>query len=224
MYNAIRVLLVDRHSLVRIGIGATLSVEKDMLVVGEATDVYQAQQLCKKLKPDVVLLELNTFDCTLPQAITDLREFCPEVKVLILTAFDDMHVGDLVAAGAVGCVLKDEETETLVRAIRTAAQGNTWFSQATIKKLVQWETDNPYQTLKSTLTQREKQLLSMIAKGWDNFRIAAELNLAQQTVRNYISRIYAKLAVSSRSEAMVWAMKNSLAEEARHLVGSRHKN
>ncbi len=224
MYNAIRVLLVDRHSLVRSGIGATLSVEEDMLLVGEATDVNLAQQLCKELKPDVVLLELNTFDCTLLQAITYLCEFCPEVKVVILTAFDDMHIGDLVAAGAVGCVLKDEETKTLVRAIRTAAQGDTWFSQAIIKKLVQRKTDNPSQTLKSTLTQREKQLLSMIAKGWDNVRIAAELNLAQQTVRNYISRIYAKLAVSSRSEAIVWAMKNSLAEEATHLVKFRHKN
>jgi DNA-binding NarL/FixJ family response regulator len=215
MHNkSIKVLIADRHSWVRVGIRATLSVENDLLLVGEATNVYKAQQLSQEFTPDVLLLDLNTLNFALPETIAYLRDPCPKMKVLVLTTFSDIHIGELVQAGATGCILKDEETETLVRAIRIIAQGDTWFSQAILKKLAQWNTKNLTSHIQeTTLTERERQVLDMIAQGWDNLHIASVLCLAEQTVRNYVSRIYAKIAVSSRAEAVVWAIKHCLALE-----------
>jgi len=215
MHNkSIKVLLADRHSWVRVGIRATLNVEDDLLLVGEATNIHKAQQLSQEFKPDVLLLDFNTLNFALPETIAYLREPCPKMKVLVLTTFNDIHIGELVQAGATGCILKDEETEALIRAIRTIAQGDTWFSQAILKKLVQWNTQNVTSHIQeTTLTERELQVLDMIAQGWDNFRIASVLCLAEQTVRNYVSRIYAKIAVNSRAEAVVWAIKHCLTLE-----------
>jgi len=207
----IRVLLADDHPLVRSGIRATLVAERDLTLVGEATDGHEAQRLGRELKPDVLLLDLSMPGPRPAEMVDYLREHCPEVRVLVLTAYDDdAYVRSVMAAGVVGYVLKDEMPETVVRAIRAVVQGDTWFSRPIVEKMAQMEDKRAEE---SSLTERERQILGMMAQGWDNAHIAAELCLAEQTVRNYVSGIYKKLQVRSRAEAIVWARERGLGGE-----------
>lgn len=206
----IRVLLAEKNSLVKAGICSTLNAETDLILVGETTNIYEAQQLSQKLKPDILLLSNSLSGSKLPEIMAYLYEHCSDVKVVILSGFDNLYKQDLLASGAMGCLLKDEDTTTLVRAIRTIAKGHTWFSQTTLEKIVQQEINNSTKSSQLNLTAREKTLLGLIVRGWNNARIATELCLAQQTVRNYTSRIYSKLSVNSRSEAIVWLRNNKV--------------
>jgi DNA-binding NarL/FixJ family response regulator len=200
--------LADDHPLVRSGIRATLAADGDVLLVGEATNSGDVRRLCLDLDPDVLLLDLNMPGSRPVETVTYLREHCPRLKIIVLTAYDDdAYVRGLLAAGVAGYVLKDEAPETVIKAVRTVVNGGTWFSQTIVQGLVQQSNrlsslDHP------PLTERDRQVLSMIARGWDNVRIASELSLAEQTVRNYISRIYSKLGLTSRGEAIIWAREN----------------
>jgi DNA-binding NarL/FixJ family response regulator len=210
MAEPIRVLLADDHPLVRAGIRTTLAGEEDVALVGEATDGHQAQQLCQKLQPDVLLLDLNMPGPSPFETIAYLRGCCPETKVLILTAYDDdAYIHGLTAAGVGGYVLKDEAVEAVVSAIRTTAEGGTWLSRRVVEKLARPPTEND-QARAADLTDRERDILRFMAQGWDNVRIAGELSLAEQTVRNYVCRIYAKLGITSRVQAAVWARDQGL--------------
>jgi DNA-binding NarL/FixJ family response regulator len=205
----IRILVTDKHSLVRAGICAALTAKEDLTVVGEATNNYEAQQMSHELEPDLLLFSLNSIDSSLNETMAYLKNHCSEVKVLALAVVENFYRHDLLTAGVMGCLLKDEDIETLVQAIHTVVEGRMWFSQTILKKLVQRKTNNLILNNQSTLTRREQHLLSLIAKGWNNKRIATELCLAQQTVRNYISCLYDKLSVSSRAEAVVWAKEHN---------------
>ncbi|WP_193194028.1 LuxR C-terminal-related transcriptional regulator [Nostoc sp. MG11] len=209
MYNTIRVLVADRDSLMGVAIRATLIAEKDLIIVGEANNPDKVQELERKLQPDLLIIDLDSPNFTPPEPIFYLHKSCPNLKMLALANCGEFYPSILRVGGIVGCVLKSEKPQTLVRAIRTVAKGNTWYSQSILEELVAQEENELNQDGKAALTEREQQVLSMIAQGWDNIRIASELNLGHQTVRNYISRIYAKLAVSSRAEAVVWAMEHS---------------
>ena len=208
MNDTIKVLLADDHPLVRSGIRATLAADGDVLLVGEATNSDDVRRLCLDLDPDVLLLDLNMPGPRPVETVTYLREHCPRLKIIVLTAYDDdAYVRGLLAAGVAGYVLKDEAPETVIKAVRTVVNGGTWFSQTIVQGLVQQS--NRLSSLNHPpLTERDRQVLSMIARGWDNVRIASELSLAEQTVRNYISRIYSKLGLTSRGEAIIWAREN----------------
>jgi DNA-binding NarL/FixJ family response regulator len=205
MTEAIRVLLADDHPLVRAGIRSVLTAEEDIALVGEAADGDQVQRLCQELEPDILLLDLNMPGPPPFETVAYLRQHCPAVKVLVLTAYDDdAYVRGLTAAGVAGYVLKDEAVETVVRAIRVVVQGKSWFSQPVVEKLVRLKTEE------AVLTDRERQILSLIAQGRNNSQIAVELDLAEQTVRNYVSQIYTKLGVDTRVQAVVWARERGL--------------
>ena len=205
MTNKIRVLLADDHPLVRTGLRTTLSSEVDIDLAAEATDGNETQSLCRKLQPDVLLLDLNMPGPSPYETIAYLREHCPATKALILTAYDDdAYVRGLAAAGVMGYVLKDEAPETVIQAIRAVMQGRMWFSQPVVEKLACQKMED------SLLTEREQQILRLIARGLDNVQIAVELGLAKQTVRNYVSRIYACLELNSRTETIVWARERGL--------------
>jgi DNA-binding NarL/FixJ family response regulator len=211
MTEAIRVLLADDHPLVRAGIRTTLTAEEDVALVGEATDGFEAQRLCPELQPDVLLLDLKMPGPSPFETVAYLREHCPDVKILILSAYDDdAYVHGLMRAGVAGYVLKDEATEVVVSAVRTVVRGRTWFSRPVAEKLARLETSETAQVEVSDLTDREREILRLIAEGKDNAGIAAELNLAEQTVRNYVSRIYTKLGVDTRVQAVVWAREQGL--------------
>jgi len=205
MRDRTRVLSVAYQPLLQAGIRSSIAVEQDLILVGEATNRCEVEQLCLELRPDVVLIDLHALDFTLPEIVNYLHEQCPEVNVIVLIDSKNTHIPTLIAIGVSGCVPRDEDTQILARAIHTVAHGGTWFSRPIIGKLVQKAIGNLTPAKELCLTNRERQILRMIARGWNNSRISRELNLAKQTVRNYISRIYAKIMVDSRAEAIVRA-------------------
>lgn len=209
MSNIIRVVLADDHPLVRAGLKTVLAGDRDILLVGEAVDGHATRQVVNELKPDVLLLDLSMPGPPAVETVAWLAEHCPQVKVIVLTAYDDdVYVRGAVTAGVAGYVLKEEAPEAVVRAIRTVMAGDSWFSRRVVGKLAHIGSEGETRLTKISLSERDAQLLRLIAQGWDNARIATELSVAEQTVRNYVSRIYTTLHLRSRAEAIVWAREN----------------
>lgn len=211
MGKPIRVLLADDHPIIRAGLRRTLEVEPDIVVVGEASNGDETRLLCESLRPSVVVLDLNMPGPPAVETLRAIRIVYPKICVLMLTAYDDnAYVRGLVQAGAMGYVLKDEAPEALVQAVRSVAQGGTWFSKPVVAHLLQAETPN--QADEPQLTERERQIMRLVAQGWDNARIAEDLYLSEQTVRNYVSRLYGKIGVQTRAEAVIWAREHEKVE------------
>ncbi len=205
MRRRIRIVVADHQPSVRAGIRAALATQPDMVIVGEGACGDDVSHLCRQLQPDIVLLDINLPGPAAAEIVACLQTRCPSTRVLALTRHDDPWVGRLVAAGVAGYILKDETLETVVHAIRAVMHGGVWFSRSIIAKLARSGIAKPEAAGLSALTRRDRQLLEMISQGWSTARIAAELGFAQQTVRNYLSRLYRKLGVRSRAEAIVWA-------------------
>ncbi|MBE7556830.1 MAG: DNA-binding response regulator [Anaerolineae bacterium] len=200
MPPTIRVILADDHPLILTGLRTTLTAQADIELIGEATTGEEVQQLCLALRPDVLLLDLRMPGPPGLKTLAFLREHCATIKIIVLTAYDDdIYIRGVARAGAAGYILKDEAPEAVVQAIHTTVQGGTWFSRPVVDKLADLRKAEPH------LTERERQILSLIVQGWDNARIAAEVGLAEQTIRNHASHLYAKLGVKSRTEAVIWA-------------------
>ncbi|HEX6289765.1 MAG TPA: response regulator transcription factor [Herpetosiphonaceae bacterium] len=211
MSNSIRVLLADDHPFVRAGIRAILSAESDITLIAEASNGHEARQMSVDMQPDILLLDLRMPGPAPTETVPYVRERCPNTRVLILTAYDDeVYVRRMASLDIAGYVLKEEATESIVRAIRAIMNGETWFSRAILAKLIQYQQGQNQRTPEQLLTTRERQILDLLIEGWDNARIAHSLNLAEQTVRNHLSRIYMKLDVRSRAEAIVWAREQLL--------------
>ncbi len=207
----ITVLLADDHPLIRAGLRAVLDGAADIRLLGEVTTCDGAHSAAQGLQPDVVLLDISMPGPPAGETVAWLVRNCPHVRPLILTAYDDdAYVRGLVAAGAHGYVLKDELPETVLRAIRAVYAGDTWFSRRVVAKLVSMDVYDDYYLAETALTDRDRQLLRGLAQGWDNVRLAAELNVAEQTIRNYVSRLYAALGVKTRTEAAIWAREHGL--------------
>jgi DNA-binding NarL/FixJ family response regulator len=203
MAEMVRVVLADDHPLIRSGLRSRLEEEPGISIVGEASHGDMAMRACQDLQPDVLVLDLNMPGPPATSIVSYVHVRCPEMRVLVLTAYDDdAYVRGLVAAGISGYVLKDEAPDALVDAVKSVANGGTWFSRAVVAKLVR----QPDQARSGPhLTPREQELLDLLGRGWDNWRLANELHLSEQTVRNYLSRLYSKLGVQTRAGAIVWA-------------------
>ncbi len=203
MAEPIGVVIADDHPLMRSGIRATLLGAAEIRIVGEASDGNEVQNLCRRLEPHVLILDLNMPGPSFLETLTSLKNAAPNVNVLVLTAFDDgVYVRSLVKAGIAGYILKDEVPDALISAVRTVRHGGTWFSRAVFSKLHEVSLSDG---VLSDLTDRERTVLGLVALGKDNGEIADELELAEQTIRNYVSRIYEKVGVHSRVELAVWA-------------------
>jgi DNA-binding NarL/FixJ family response regulator len=208
----IRVLIVDDHPVVREGLAAMLSTQRDFLVVGEAGDGAEAEQKATELNPDVLLMDLEMPRVDGPEAIRRIRAHNPDAKVLVLTAYDtDERILDAVQAGAQGYMLKGAPREELFRAIRVVNQGGSLLEPVVAHKLLgrvgqMLSNDTPTEQL----TERELEVLRLLVKGSRNKEIAAQLYITERTVKFHTSIIFQKLGVTNRSEAITAALQRRL--------------
>lgn len=199
MADLIRVLLADDHALLRLGVRTTLSAEPDMVVVGEAATGDEAQRLCQELQPDVLLLDLSMPGSSAAATVIFIHTQCPNTRVVLLTAYDsEAHARPLIAAGAVGYVLKDNPLAAVVTAIRSVMGGGTWFSPTVLPALL----TAPEASGDAALTPREREVLEQIAAGRRNAEIATQLGISISTVESHVSHLLAKLNARSRTEAL----------------------
>ncbi len=205
---AIRIVLADDHPIVRDGVRLLLERDPELVVVGEAGDGEEALRLVAQLAPDVLILDMALPDMDGVEVARRLRAAGSPVRVLGLSAHDDEeYITGLLASGAAGYLTKDEARQRIVEAVRGVARGETgWLSRQAAARLLQRQET----TQQIILTDRERQLLRHLAMGDSNARIAATLHLSEQTVSNYLSALYTKLAVPNRHAAAVWARKRNL--------------
>ncbi|NPV08858.1 MAG: response regulator transcription factor [Anaerolineae bacterium] len=207
----IRVLLADDHPFMRAGIRATPASEGDVSVVGEASNADEALQLAMQLKPDVLLLDLHMPGSPAGSVVEELKRRCPNVRVLVLTAYDDdVYVQGMLALGVAGYVLKDEVPEALVRALRAVYRGDTWFSTRALNALARSRQAYMPQDGQGLFTERELEILRLMMVGKTDREIADELVCAERTVRYHLRGIFGKLGVDSRVEAAVRAAQLNL--------------
>jgi DNA-binding NarL/FixJ family response regulator len=203
--TAIRVLVADDHPLFRNGIVNSLASLADIELVGEAADGDLAVTLTVELQPDVVLMDLQMPGRSGIEATRELSRRAPEVKVLVLTMFeDDDSVFAAMRAGARGYLLKGADQDDVERAIRTVAAGEAVFGAAVASRLLGYFATPP-STSFPELTEREREVLELLASGRNNKAIADELVLSLKTVRNHVSNVFARLQVADRSQAIVKA-------------------
>jgi DNA-binding NarL/FixJ family response regulator len=215
--NKIRLLLVDDQTMFRSGMRMLLSSQADFEVVGEAADGEEALHKCATLKPDVVLMDLRMPVLDGAAATRRLKASQPAIRVIVLTTFDeDAAIFDGLRAGATGYLLKDAPTDKLYEAIRAAARGETVLQPSVAAKVVAQFTRLSEQTsgwsqgLPEPLSQRELEILRLMANGATNREIAAQLVLAEGTVKNHVTNILSKLGVTDRTAAAMKAKEMGL--------------
>ena len=209
----IRVFLADDHPLIRSGIRTALEHAPDMDLVGEATSGDVVRQRCREVAPNVVLLDLHMPGPSPFVLIPELHADCPAVQVAILSAFDDAcSIRGALTAGATGYILKDEDTNTIVGAIRTIARGNAWFSQSVTLRLAQWAGAAAPTPPRMALTPRDIHLLRWLVAGKSNHEIAVLLGIGEKAVEKSMSGLFAKLGVTTRVMAAVRAVRDGLIE------------
>jgi DNA-binding NarL/FixJ family response regulator len=208
----IRVLVVEDHPLFRKGVIALLDAVPDMAVVGSVGSGEEAVAAARELRPDVVLMDLQLPGISGIEATRAIVEADPDVRVLVLSLFeDDDSVFLALRAGARGYVLKDADEDELTGAIRAVARGEAIFSQAVAGRVLAFFAQpRPVAKVFPELTDREREILGMIAQGHPNPSIARALFLSPKTIANYVSAIFAKLQVADRAEAMIRAREAGL--------------
>jgi DNA-binding NarL/FixJ family response regulator len=206
--SKIRVLLVDDHPIIRSGIRMLLEQAEDIVVVGEADRGDNVLGLVNRLRPDVLLLDMEMPGKSGVEVARELQSAKAPVRILVLSAYDDdQYISSLLATGAAGYLTKEEALNTIVEAVRGVARGEEgWFSRRAAAQIAAMARKEPG-GVGSDLTERETEVLKMLARGWTNTRIAQELTVSERTVRFHLSNIYDKLGVSSRAEAIAWALK-----------------
>ena len=209
-----KVIICDDQAIVREGLAMLLKLEPDIYVVGTAEDGAAAVEMVAKERPDLVLMDLKMPVMNGVEATRQIRTKYPEVKVLVLTTYgDDEWVFDAIHAGASGYLLKDTPRDALVKAIRGTVTGKTFLDPSVAGKVLEQASSHqtqPATSIASKLTDREIEVLRLIAKGLSNADIAERLFLSEGTVRNHVSAILAKLGVSDRTKAAVIAIQHGL--------------
>ena len=209
MTEAIRVLLVDDHPLVRGGLRAMLASEQAVSIVGEATNGSEAISRALEFEPDIILMDLHMSEMNGIEATRQILRAQPRIGIIALTMLeDDDTVFAAMRAGARGYLLKGADEAEVVRAIHAVAHGEAIFSPAIAGRLIQFFASVrpvPPAHLFPELTEREREILSMIARGKSNPEIAEELTLSPKTVSNHVSNIFAKLQVVDRAQAVLRA-------------------
>jgi len=198
----IRVLLVDDSELVRAGLRALLAGEPAIAVAGEADDVASAIAMCKRLQPDVVLLDIRLPDGTGFQACKEILRRLPATHVLILTSvIDDCMVDEALKAGAHGYLLKEVNGRSLIQAIIDVADGKSVLDPAITARVMQLAKSGPAHDVLASLSAQEQRVLALIAEGKTNKEVGSAMNLSEKTVKNYLSNIFDKLQLTRRTQA-----------------------
>lgn len=203
--HLIRLLLVDDHEVVRLGLRALFDRTETIQVVGEAGTMESAVTEAIRLKPDVILMDIRLPDGNGIEACRDIRAECPDSRVLFLTSYsDEAAVLSTMFAGAAGFLLKEIGGEALIRAVETVAKGQSIFDPAAVHRMLaqlqpQSASEKPYPG--DALSLREERILALVAEGKTNKEIAAEFGLSDKTIKNLLSTIFQKLQISRRSQA-----------------------
>lgn len=212
MNDPIRILIADDHTLVRAGLSALLSSEPGMEVVGEAADGTEAIDKAKALKPDVILLDLVMPHQDGIEAITEICNAEPGARILVLTSYtDDDKVFPAIKAGALGYLLKDSEPHELLQAIRSVHAGEPSLAPTIARKLMRELKQPPdIRSAEHSLSEREVQVLRLVAQGLSNKEIADRLVVGERTVRAHVSNILNKLHLANRTQAALYAIREGL--------------
>jgi len=211
---SLKLLVVDDHKVVREGLSALLNLEDDLRVVGEAGDAGEAVRLATILQPDVVIMDVRLESDSGIEACREIKTLLPEARVLMLTSYsDDEAVFSSIVAGASGYLLKNTSKAELINAVRALGRGEALLDPAITKKV----TDRLAQLsqrqgrfTENDLSEREREVLALVARGLTNKEIGGRLFLSDHTVRNHVSRILQKLGLSRRSEAAAVAVRRRL--------------
>ena len=207
--QTIHVMLVDDHNVVRSGLATFLRAYNDLELVAEAKNGKEAVRLCREKKPDVILMDLMMPEMDGIAATRAILADCPEIKIIAMTSFEDEQlVQGVLAAGAISYLIKNVTADELAKAIRDAASGRSTLSPEAARVLVQ--ATRPVKHPLFDLTEREREVLNLVVQGNSNQQIADAMVITVATVKAHISNILSKLQVSSRAEAIAYAIKHKI--------------
>ena len=214
MPKTIRVLICDDHAIVRLGLKSLISEYGDMKLAGEAGDGEEAVSKARKLKPDVIIMDLVMPRKNGVAAITEIKKENPEARILVFTSFsDDAHVFSAIKAGARGYLLKDSSALELQQAIRDVYHGKSSLHPVIARKVIQLLHQPTDQGLmEESLSLREVQVLKCVAQGMSNQEIARELKIKEGTVRIHVGHILNKLQLANRTQAALYALRKGYAQ------------
>jgi DNA-binding NarL/FixJ family response regulator len=209
--DAIKVLLVDDHQVVRRGLRTFLEVQDDIEVVGEAADGAEGVDRAEELKPDVILMDVKMPGMDGVEALRRLRELANPARVLVVTSFTEQRtVVPALRAGAAGYVYKDVDPDALAGAIRSVHAGHILLQPEVAGALLAQEESNAGTGRAGSLTEREREVLGLIADGRSNREIARALVLSEKTVKTHVSNILMKLDLADRTQAALWAVRHGV--------------
>ncbi|SET03727.1 two-component system, NarL family, response regulator LiaR [Salinibacillus kushneri] len=207
----IRVLFADDHEMVRIGVSSYLASQKDIDVIAEASDGEEAVKMALEHKPDIILMDLVMKEMDGIEATQNIKEAWPEAKIIIVTSFlDDDKVYPALEAGATSYMLKTSKANEIADAIRATYEGQSILEPEVTGKIMSKMQTSKDEELHHQLTEREKEVLLLMAEGKTNQEIADELFIALKTVKVHVSNILGKLEVQDRTQAVIYAFKNKL--------------
>lgn len=219
----IQVLIVDDHTVVRDGLQALITAEPGMKVVGSAADGVEAVRMARELVPDVILLDLVMPRMDGVQTILEIKKDNPDARILVLTSFAENHqVFSAIKSGAMGYLMKDTSSEELIQAIRDTYNYQPAMQPKIARQLMQdIQSQDSKQGSENALTEREIEILQLVALGKTNQEIADDLILSERTVRTHITNILAKLGLSNRTQAALYALREGIAHIKYTLPGDQ---
>ena len=203
-----KILLVDDHEMVRLGLKSYLDLQEDVEVVAESSNGREGVELALELRPDVIIMDIVMPEMNGIEATMAILETWPEAKILILTSYlDNEKIYPVLDAGAKGYMLKTSSADEILHAVRKVARGEVAIETEASKKV---QHHRNHIELHDDLTARERDILGLLAKGYENQRIADELYISLKTVKTHVSNILSKLEVSDRTQAVVYAFQHHL--------------
>ncbi len=213
--DAIKVMIVDDHELIREGISKILDMENDIEIVFKAKSGVEALEVIKDVKPDVILLDINMNELNGIETLKKIKAYGSKTKIIMLTVYDDVeYISQSVNLGANGYVLKDSDSDTLIKTIKIVNEGGSYIQPTLATQLIKHMTNEKKNTndkkLLELLTRRELIVMKEISSGLNNKSISKKLNISEKTVKNHVSSILKKLELQDRTQVAIYAIKNKI--------------